>query len=89
MSELVGMPVPAGSTVAGLTAEIAPGIVGGFTERMDSLKRRGLWSGELQRRFDAVESLPDEAQPEELREVVDALLSEVTRVEHENPPSPH
>ena len=52
--------------------------------RMDALENRGLWSEELQRRFDAVESLPDNADEQHQRERVDALLFELARVEREN-----
>jgi hypothetical protein len=52
--------------------------------RMDALESRGLWSEELQRRFDAVESLPDNADEQHQRERVDALLFELARVEREN-----
>jgi hypothetical protein len=77
MSEMLGMTVPPGSTVSGLSA----GIAATFMQRMDVLRDRGLWSDELQRRLDAVEALPDDASEHETRMAVDALLFEVTRVE--------
>jgi hypothetical protein len=80
MSETLGLPVPPGSTVSGLAA----GLARDFMVRMDALESKGLWSEELQRRFDAVESLPDNADEQHQRERVDALLFELARVEREN-----
>lgn len=79
MSSLLGMKVGKSET----TDDIAERIVGQHIDAIDRIKRRGLWTDELQRLEDAVVDLPDDATPGERDEAAEALARELVRVRHE------
>jgi hypothetical protein len=84
-SQLVGAPLPEGMSIDEFSAQLATDAARTSTARVDVLHRRGLWSDELQRRYDAVADLPDDVDPERSRAPFDAPRTEVARVERDNP----
>jgi hypothetical protein len=77
LSEVLGYEVEPGSPAAEMSAALASDAI----SRLEALREQGLWTDELERRWNAVEELARSgADVEALTDAVDALLDEATRV---------
>ncbi|MDQ2911374.1 MAG: hypothetical protein M3R39_10250 [Actinomycetota bacterium] len=85
MSDVLGgIPVPPGSTAQEIADQLADQMAAGVMQRVDETRERGLWTPDLQRLFDAIAELPDDADEGRQKEAVDALVTEIARVEREH-----
>jgi hypothetical protein len=83
VSEVLGYPVAAGSTETEMSAALASDAL----FRLESLREDGLWTDELERRWQAVEEAARSGgDVQALTEAVEALLDEASRVRNEQLP---
>jgi hypothetical protein len=75
VSEVIGYPVAAGSTETEMSAALAKDALA----RLDELRAEGLWTDELERRWQAVEAAAHRSDVRELTAAVEALLDEAAR----------
>jgi len=79
LSEVLGYEVEPGSPAAEMSAALASDAIA----RLEELREKGLWTDELERRWNAVEALAAGGDVEALTDAVDALLDEATRTRSE------
>jgi hypothetical protein len=83
--DAVGIPLPPGSEVGAVIADLASSAGRDALQRIDALKARLLWTTVLERLYDDVAEFPDDADPELRDAAVHALVAEIARVEREHP----